>query len=259
MTHRYHCIWMVCFLLLSIHTSAFGQFYKIYGYGTLDAGEWELVYWNSYIMSSDLHMDFFDEHDIEKEGLIAHSLEVEFGLSHKWTVAAYLDFYDPSDAELMYVRAKAVACRYRFYDKGSRPIDIGLYLEFKFPRKSFDDAEELEAKIILEKDVGSWTGVLNPTFEKKISGHDIEEGMEFNFSTGVYFRTIPWVEPGLEYYSKFGELRDFKSYDDQQHVLFPTIDFIIKMRYRLHTGIGIGLTDASDNLIWKTIFSVEFI
>ena len=83
--------------------------------------------------------------------------------------------------------------------------------------------------------------------------------MEFNFSTGLYYRAHPWIEPGLEYYSKFGELRDFKPYDDQQHVLFPTIDLIYKMRYRLHTGIGIGLTEASDDLIWKAIFSVEFI
>ena len=259
MSQRIHILSVVCILILCLSSSTFGQFYKIYGYRTLDASEWELVYWNSYVVSSENAMDFFDEHDIGREGLIAHSIEVEYGLSHKWTVAAYLDFYDPSGASLKYVRAKAVACRYRFYEKGSRPVDVGLYLEFKFPRKSFDDAEELEAKVILEKDIGFWTAVLNPTFEKKISGDDVGEGTEFNFSTGLYYRAYPWIEPGLEYYSKFGELRDFTPQDDQQHLLFPTLDLIFKMRYRLHTGVGIGLTEASDDLIWKTIFSVEFI
>jgi len=257
MPHRYCLLFVSCFLVFFTARTAYGQFYKVYGYETLDAGELELVYWNSYVVSSDHQMAFFDSR-VDREGLIAHSFEMEYGLSHRWTVGAYLDFFDPPGASLKYVRTKALVTYYRFYEKGSRPIDLGLYVEFIFPRKSYEDSEELEAKLILEKDFGSWRVDLNPTFEKKISGEEVEEGMDFNLAAGIYYRQFPWIQPGLEYYAKFGELREFRSWDEQQHVLFPTIDLIFKLRYHLHAGIGIGLNDGADDLTWKTIFSVEF-
>jgi hypothetical protein len=159
---------------------------------------------------------------------------------------------------MRFIQAKAILTHYRFFEKGSRPVDIGLYLEYKMPKKGYKNSEEIEAKIILEKDFGFWTAVLNPTFEKKVSGEDVTEGMELNFNAGIYYRELPWLHAGLEYYSKFGEIRAFRPPETQQHVLFPTIDLILYPRYHIHTGVGIGLSKAADNLIWKTILSIEF-
>ena len=161
-------------ITLILGNSTYGQFYKVYGYATLEAGELELVYWNSYTGSSDHRMGFFDT-QVDREGLVAHSLEVEYGLSHRFTVAMYLDFLDPPGMGMKYIGTKALMSYYRFYEKGSRPLDIALYIEYILPQKGYKDSEELEAKIIL-----------------------------------------------------------------------------------VHTGIGIGLSKAADNLIWKTIFSIEF-
>lgn len=243
--------------ILSFSATSFGQFYKIYGYGTLEAGELELVYWNTLIPSSDGQIGFFGN-VVDRKGLMAHSLEVEYGLSHKWTVAAYADFIDPVGEKIRYVQAKAIMTHYRFFEKGSRPLDIGIYLEYKLPRKGYKGSEELEAKIILEKDAGFWTFVFNPTFEKKMSGEDVAEGMEFAFNAGLYYRELPWLHAGIEYYSKYGEIRNARPPAVQEHVLFPTIDLMIYPRYHLHTGLGIGLSKAADNLIWKTILAVEF-
>ena len=254
---RYFILWTSLFFGLLLGNSTYGQFYKVYGYGTLEAGEMELVYWNSYTASSDHKMGFFDA-QVDRQGLLAHSFEIEYGLSHRFTVAAYFDFLDPSGTGMKYIQTKALMSHYRFYEKGSRPLDLALYIEYIFPRKSYKDSEELETKIILEKDIGFWTVVLNPTFEKKLSGEEVEEGMEFNIASGITYKALPWIQPGLEYYAKYGELRDMKPGDEQPHTLFATIDLFFKMRYHLHTGVGFGLSEAADNLIWKTIFSVEF-
>lgn len=238
-------------------TIAYSQFYKVYGYNTLDAGEIELVYWNSYVASSDHEMSFFNN-SVKQEGLMAHSFEVEYGLSHSWTVAAYFDFLDPADEKMKYIRTKALMSHYSFFDKGSRPIDLALYAEYIVPQKGYKNSEELEIKLILEKDIGSWTIDLNPTFEKKISGKDVAEGTEFNLSSGLYYKGLTWLNFGVEYYSKYGELRVFKPKDEQRHYLFPVVDFFFKKQYHLHTGLGIGLTEAADKIVWKTIFAVEF-
>jgi len=255
--HRHYLLGMSLFLSLILWDPGYGQFYKVYGYGTLEAGELELVYWNSYIASSDLQTTFFDS-QVDQEGLFAHSFEIEYGLSHRWTVAVYMDFLDPPGAAIKYIRTKALMSYYRFYEKGSRPIDLALYVEYILPRKGYKDSEELEVKLILEKDVGFWTLDLNPTFEKKVSGEGVKEDTEFNLAAGVYYRGLPWIQPGLEYYAKYGELRDFNLREEQPHTLFATLDLFFKKRYHLHTGIGMGLSEAADNFIWKTIFSVEF-
>jgi len=257
MLHRHHLIIISLLLAVLPLDSTFGQFYKVYGYKTLDAGEIELVYWNSYVLSSDHQMNFFNN-SVKQEGLMAHSFEAEYGLSHSWTVAAYFDFLDPVDEGMKYIRTKALMSHYSFFDKGSRPIDLALYVEYIVPKKGYKNSEELEIKLILEKDIDFWTIILNPTFEKKISGEDVAEGTEFNLSTGIYYRELRWFNFGVEYYGKYGELRDFKPKDEQQHYLFPVIDLFFKKQYHLHTGLGIGLTDAADKFVWKTIFGVEF-
>jgi len=255
--YKHYVLGISLFLHLFLWNSTYGQFYKVYGYGTLEAGEMELVYWNSVMASSDHRMAFFGK-EVDREGLVAHSFEIEYGLSHRFTIAAYLDFLDPPGAGMKHIRTKALMSYYRFYEKGSRPIDLALYIEYIFPRKEYKDSEELEAKVILEKDFGMWTVDLNPTFEKKLSGEGVKEGMEFNLASGIYYKGLPYLQPGLEYYAKFGELRDIKPGEQQPHTLFATLDLFFKKRYHLHTGIGFGLSDAADNLIWKTIFAVEF-
>jgi hypothetical protein len=240
------------------------QFYKVYGYQPPEAGEIEFSLWNTYIPSSNEAYAFFGQ-DLSREGLLAHSLELEYGLSNKFGIAAYADFEDPKGGGLKYVRAKAIMAHYAFFEKGSRPVDIAIYLEYVINKRDYEDSEELEMRLILEKDVGAFTIDFNPIFEKKTSGPESDEGVEFNYALGiyyfnngqgVYFSKSLMIQPGIEFYGKMGEIADFKSSDDQSHYIFPTLDFFIGRRLRWHTGIGFGLTDASDKITFKSILSV---
>ena len=47
-----------CVFIMATATAG-AQFYQVYGYTTLDPSEKELVYWTSYIPSSDHDYDFF--------------------------------------------------------------------------------------------------------------------------------------------------------------------------------------------------------
>lgn len=125
------------------------QLYKVYGYQPAEAGELEFVIWNSYIPSSDVSYNFFGN-DLGRKGLFAHSLELEYGLSNKFGIAAYLDFEDPRGSSLRHVRTKAIMAHYAFFEKGSRPLDIAIYLEYIINNKDYKDYEELEVRLILE-------------------------------------------------------------------------------------------------------------
>jgi len=153
---------ILLFLIILFPFSGFSQFYKIYPYLTPEAGEKELVYWLSAI-GSDQSYSFFGE-EVTRDGLLAHSLELEYGLSNKWTVGLYLDFEQPKGEPLKHIKTKALMFHGRFWDKGERPVDLGLYVEYILPRKGYKSSEEIEVKWILEKDIGFHTLVLNPTF-----------------------------------------------------------------------------------------------
>lgn len=246
-------------LLMFAGQTGYSQFFKVYGYATLDANEKELVLWNSYIPVSDQDYTFFDE-TVGRSGLLAHSIELEYGITNSFTVALYADFEQPRGMPLRYVRAKAVAIYYSFADKGLLPVDFALYGEYKLPRKGYKNYEELELKLIMEKDIGFHRVILNPTFEKKISGPDVDEGVEFVLN-GAYTYTKSLVfQPRLEYYSSMGELYDLPVFAEQKHYIFPSMDVFFGKygQFRWHAGVGFGLSGKADDLIIKSILSWEF-
>jgi hypothetical protein len=249
-------LFALIFLLFPLFTNA--QFFKIYPYMTAEAGEKELVYWFSAI-GSEHKYSFFGE-SVDKQGLMAHSLELEYGLSNKWTAGLYLDFEQPAGQDIKFVRTKALMFHGRFWEKGERPVDLGLYVEYILPRKSYKHGELIEIKWILEKDFGFNSFVLNPTFEKVISGTEADEGVELALNGGWYYRKSLKFQPGIEFYSKWGELQDPSSLNESKTYIFPAIDIIFGThgRITLHTGAGFGLTDPSDNFVFKSILSIGF-
>lgn len=247
---------VLIFLLFPLISSA--QFFKVYPYMTPEAGEKELVYWFSAV-GSDHQYSFFDK-QVERNGLFAHSLEFEYGLSNKWTAGLYLDFEQPRGEKLRHIKTKALMFHGRFWEKGERPVDLGLYVEYILPRKGYKNAEQIEIKWILEKDYGFHTFILNPTFEKNISGPDVDEGVEFALNGGWYLKKYDRIQPGIEFYSKMGELYDLKPCEQTKTYIFPAVDIIMGRHGRIiwHTGAGFGLTNPADNFVFKSILSIGF-
>lgn len=240
-------------------TQVLAQFYQVYGYATAEAGEKELVMWNSYIPSSDHSYSFFGE-TVDRKNLMAHSLEVEYGITNNYTVALYADFEQPAGESFRFIRAKAVAMYYRLFDKNFLPVDVALYAEYKLPRKEYKDAEEIEFKLILEKDIQFHRIILNPTFEKKVSGPDVSEGLEFILNgTWMYTGSLVF-QPRIEYYSKLGEMTAMHPWSEQYNYLFPAFDLYFGKygQFRWHAGVGFGLTDPADNIVIKSILAWGF-
>ena len=235
------------------------QFFQVYGYTTAEANEKELVYWTSYIPSSDQSYAFFGD-TVSRQGMFAHSLELEYGITNNLTVALYLDFEHPKGQEIRWIRTKAVMLYYQLFEKNLLPVDLALYAEYKLPRREYKISEEIEFKLIMEKDVKFHRFILNPTFEKKISGEAVSEGVEFILNGAYTFLKNPVFQPRIEYYSKMGELYDMPSYMEQKNYIFPSFDLIFGKygQFRWHAGVGFGLTNPADDIVIKSILSWGF-
>lgn len=232
--------------------------FKVYGYNTLKAGEFELVYWTDYVADSDNKMNFFGKTGVERDGLLGHTFEVEYGVTDRLTIAAYLDFEQPSGENLEYIQTRVVAAHYRFGEKGARYFNPAIYVEYYLPDPDYQGSakEKIEVRFILERDYKNVTLRLNPKLEKVLSGPDVNEGLEFEYGASLY-RRRGRIRPGLEVYGSMGELTNFKSSDKQKHYLVPAVKFKLGKRMSWNLGIAFGLTDASDNTVIKSIIEWE--
>ncbi len=247
---------MVSCLLLP--AAGMARDFKVYGYKTPEAGEIELVYWTDYVAKSDNKMKYFGT-EADRESLWAHTLEVEYGVTDRFMLAAYADFEQPSGEDFEFVQSRIIAARYRFGEQGERFFDTALYVEYYLPRTGWQGKanEKAELRLILEKDIGSNTLTLNPRIEKATSGPDVAEGIEFEYGVSFYSAWHGHFKWGLEAYGSIGEFVDLKPKDKQKHYLVPALTWKVGHKLKWNLGSAFGLTDASDDVVIKSILEWE--
>ena len=183
--------------------------------------------------------------------------EVTYGLTDRIEAAAYLNMAQPSGHGYWYAGSK-YRLRGRLFDEGTLPVDLGWYLELEWHKtpQFDDDPLELELRPIIEKDIGRFSIVLNPQFEKPIfTGPNNNKGFEFGYVNGVYYRWMRYVSPGVEFYGAVGDIDDNDPLSKQQHYIFPVVWGELPHGIEYNIGPGFGLTRGSDHVIMK--FNVE--
>jgi hypothetical protein len=86
----------------------------------------------------------------------------------------------------------------------------------------------------------------------------VEEGVEFEYAMGFYLKNLGKIKPGVEFYGEMGQIGNFKSSDNQEHFIFPTLKMGLTKHLEVETGVGLGLTHDSDDLVFKGIFSYAY-
>lgn len=244
-------------LILSSHAgSAAAQSLRVYQWETPRQGAAEVSLWNTHVNQSSQPYTGFDS-QASREGLWTHTGELEYGMTDRFALGAYVDYQDPPGMGPQFTGTRFLA-RYRFFNRYQRFINPAIYLEYIVPRSSYSSAEELEARIILEKDLGDFRLVLNPLLSKAVSGDSVDEGMQLGMASGLYYRRYYAVQPGLELYSDFGPLSSLKSGSEQSQQLFPTLDLRFARNLVWNVGVGFGLTDSSDDVTVKSILTYTF-
>jgi len=191
------------------------------------------------------------------QGTWYNQYEVTYGLTDRIEAAAYLNMAQPSGHGYWYAGSK-YRLRGRLFEEGTLPVDLGWYLELEWHKtpQFDDDPLELELRPIIEKDIGRFSIVLNPQFEKPIfTGPNKNKGLEFGYVNGVYYRWMRYVSPGVEFYGAFGDIDDNDPLSKQQHYIFPVVWGELPHGIEYNIGPGFGLTRGSDHVIMK--FNVE--
>jgi hypothetical protein len=242
---------LLCLLTTTIGTVE-ARHLKVYSPDELERGELELAYWFDAFINTPLP----DSGHFPRQHLLRHTAELAYGLTDRWYAGVYADFEQPTreGAERFNFVQYRLETIYRLIDQSRYWPAVGLYLEYVLPREQYEDRDELEFKLLLERRTRDFMIRLNPVFEQELNGGS---RVQFGYETGFYWFMKTAIRLGVEGFGNFGPLGSFPTTNFQPHSWGPAVKFKLgKIAWDL--GMQFGWTDRSDYVVFKSILDYEF-
>jgi hypothetical protein len=233
--------------------------FEVYPYLTESRGVIELETDNAVVTNGHSHVGQGTAGGtFRSQGLWYNQYELTYGLTDRIEAAAYLNMALVAGHGYWYAGSK-YRLRGRLFDEGKLPIDVGWYAELEWHKTpQFDDADlELELRPIFEKDFGRLSFLADPIFEKPLIGAGHNQGFEFGYAAGSYYRWQRYISPGVEFYGGIGLIDDNDPLSEQQHYIFPVVWGELPHGIEYNVGPGFGLTGGSDHVIVKFNLELE--
>ncbi|HKA34220.1 MAG TPA: hypothetical protein VKH64_13450 [Candidatus Binatia bacterium] len=232
--------------------------FEVYGYQTVPRGMLEIESLNSVVLNGSRHGEKgTSKGTVPSQSMWRTSIEMTYGLTDRIEAAMYVNLAKPRGDDIQYAGSKW-RLRGRLFDQGELPVDVGWYFELAYKRTpKYDDQKlELELRPILQRDLGDFSFIVSPKFEKILVGSEEKEGWEFGYVSGIYYRWMRAFSPGVEFYGAIGMMKHPDPTRDQQHYIFP----VVRGEYRgieYSLGPGFGLTHGSDRTLVKFNLGLE--
>ena len=233
--------------------------FEVYPYATMPRGMVELETLNAVVSNGHSHGgDGTSSGTFRSQGMWYNAYELTYGLTDRIEAAAYLNLAQP-DGHGMWWAGDKFRLRGRLLDEDELPVNLGWYLELEWhKRPQFDDADlELELKPIIEKDMGAFSLIANPVFERVLVGVGHNHGFEFGYRNAIYYRWMRYLSPGVEFYGGAGLIDDSDPLAEQQHYIALVVWGQLPYGIEYNVGPAFGLTRGSDRVLVKFNFELE--
>jgi hypothetical protein len=139
------------------------------------------------------------------------------------------------------------------------PVGLSLSQEIGYQKPEFSpDTWTWEIRPIVDKQIGRLYVSLNPSLDLSLKGPSAGKSPGFSPNVAVTFDVTHEVNLGIEYYGAYGPLSGFDATAQRQQQIFPSINLNVSPDWEFNAGVGVGLTGATDHLIFKTIVGRRF-
>ncbi|HTK85158.1 MAG TPA: FTR1 family protein [Patescibacteria group bacterium] len=188
------------------------------------------------------------DHRGDRDGAQGHEFEAEYGVTDSWQTILTAVAEKESNGESTDFTELEWENKFQLTEKGEYWLDPGLKVAYIHTLDD-DTPDAIEAKILLEKDVGRIVHLANVSFEKEI-GHNAEHGTAGGFAWNTRYRNDMYFEPGIEWQSDFGIIGNGSSFSEQEHVIGPSVygSIIPHVNYQLAWLFGVS-REAPDNTL----------
>lgn len=232
---------LLAFSTLSTPAFAVDKIYDPY----VSKGEWEIEYFG--------HRSVDDRS--AKDNAQGHEISLGYGVNDWWKTELY-GIWEREPGNGTSFDAVEWENIFQLTKKGEYWLDAGASLAYEWTPES-NDADAIEARLILAKDWGATHHVMNLVLEKEV-GSGPKDELESALLWSSRYRLSPYFQPGFELQLETGELNDDISFEDNEQYLGPVAYGNIPLGEGIHYRAGylFGLThDASDG---QAIFELEY-
>ncbi len=175
----------------------------------VEEGEWEL----------ETRLLFSHDRDPSLNGAANHVFEIGYAPTSYWATSVLLE-YERDPGKTGQATHFAWENIFQLTPQGKYWLDVGAYVELEKGLNGHPD--EIETKMLLEKEFYNWVTTANVIFKKNISGNE-GRAVEFGYDWRVKYTFSPKFELGVEGYSQLGELRNLSPSSEQYHTIGPAI------------------------------------
>ncbi|MFY9555154.1 MAG: hypothetical protein WAV20_00565 [Blastocatellia bacterium] len=229
---------------------------QVYEYETVPKGKWNL----------ETHINHIGKGTREFEGPVAPThnqfhltFELTRGLTENFEMAGYLVLaHRPGSNTLDYVGWR-LRPRVSVPSSWGWPVGVSMSVEVGFPRKAYEEnSVTLELRPIIEKKFGRFQIDVNPVVGRALRGPGAGEGWDFEPGVRFGYEISKRFDLSLEYYGSTGPLGEFLPSNEQVHQFFPGWDLKLSENIVWNFGIGVGVTDAGNRLVYKSRVGILF-
>jgi hypothetical protein len=181
------------------------------------------------------------------------TLEPSIGVLPWWELGGYFETALRSDGTFDYAGVK-LRSKFVTPPKWDAHFRLGLNVEVSLLPQTFDrDRWGSELRPILAWEDEHWMFVINPIIDTSLAGPDASAGPSFEPAAMALWKIHEVVSVGLEYYANFGPFSGFVPWREQEQYVFEVFNLLSVKNFELNAGVGEGLTDGSNALVFKTI------
>jgi len=181
------------------------------------------------------------------------TLEPSLGLFSWWELGGYFEMALRGDQAFDYAGIKL---RNKFVTPPgwNARWRLGLNVEFSLVPSTYDAgrwANELRPIIAWENEHLEFA--LNPIIDSSFAGPDASAGPSFEPCLMAVYKIHDAVSVGVEYYANLGPFSAPLPWSQQEQYVYEVVNLLSVKHFELNVGVGEGLTDGSNRLVFKTI------
>ena len=178
--------------------------------------------------------------------------EWAYGVTDWFEAGLYLPLYSVTQDKGAFLNGFKLRTLFVSPDAASRTFFYGINFEFSYNARHWDPHRfTSEIRPIVGWHLGPLDLILNPILDNSWQGIS---RLDFAPASRVAYNLSPDWAIGAEEYDDFGPLRSFLPGRQQSHQLFAVADYN-GAPVSIETGVGFGLTPATDHLVLKLILS----
>jgi hypothetical protein len=190
--------------------------------------------------------------------MLRETIEITHGFTENFEIGFYLFNAIGSDNRTAYVGSH-IRPRISVPKRWNWPVGVSLSTEIGYQKPAYsEDDWTVEIRPIIDKQLQNLYISFNPTFEKSLHGYNSNIGFVFSPDLKVGYNITKMIAPGLEYYGSIGPLSNIPPVQQQQQQIFAVVDLDFSPYWEFNAGYGWGLTQSTDQGIFKVILGYRF-